>query len=178
MLITTARRLLAVLAIGALAWLAVPAVAAQANETPGQRALDWAEYHALGCWYAWGGTNCAQGYDCSGLIMEAAGHADGIWLPHNAAMTTQNWHLYRIPLSQAQRGDLLTWGWPAYHIAFSTIWHDTDFGAAHSGTRVGWFSYVYWPPSAAWRLRLPRTGRPGCLFPGFLPGQVASPCLA
>lgn len=132
----------------------VPAARAS-YEAPGARALDWAEAHATGCWYAYGGTSCAQGYDCSGLVMEAVLHADGITLPHNAAMMTWSWHLYRIPLSQAQRGDLLTWGWPAYHIAFRTAWYNQGFAAQHSGTRVGWFSYAYWQPSAAWRLRLP-----------------------
>ena len=39
--------------------------------------------HATGCWYYYGGTSCAQGYDCSGLVMEAFGHGAGIWLPHS-----------------------------------------------------------------------------------------------
>lgn len=149
------RRILTALIVCALAWLAVPAVAAQAGETPGQRALDWAEQNTYWNgphWYCWGGSGPSC-YDCSGLVMEAAGHADGIWLPHNAAEMTQNWHLYRIPLASAQRGDLLTWGWPAYHIEFDTIWPHASFGAHHSGTAIGWASYAYFWPSAAWRLR-------------------------
>jgi len=43
----------------------------------GNAALNWAERHATGCWYSYGGSSCAQGYDCSGLVMEAFGHGAG-----------------------------------------------------------------------------------------------------
>ena len=40
----------------------------------GNAALNWAERHAAGCWYSYGGSSCSRGYDCSGLVMEAFGH--------------------------------------------------------------------------------------------------------
>src|SRR6516225_4434398 len=49
----------------------------------GNAALNWAERHATGCWYSYGGSSCSQGYDCSGLVMEAFGHGAAIWLPHS-----------------------------------------------------------------------------------------------
>ena len=49
----------------------------------GNAALNWAEGHARGCWYSYGGSSCSRGYDCSGLVMAAFGHGAGIWLPHS-----------------------------------------------------------------------------------------------
>ena len=31
----------------------------------GNAALNWAEGHARGCWYSYGGSSCSPGYDCS-----------------------------------------------------------------------------------------------------------------
>src|ERR1700751_3681844 len=70
----------------------------------GNAALNWAERNATGCWYTYGGTSCSQGYDCSGLVMEAFGHGAGIWLPHSTYAMLSNPHLHRIPLSQARPG--------------------------------------------------------------------------
>jgi len=76
----------------------------------GNAALNWAERHATGCWYYYGGTGCSPGFDCSGLVMEAFGHGAGIWLPHSTYAMLGNPHLHRIPLSQARRGDLMFYG--------------------------------------------------------------------
>lgn len=77
------RRILILAAVLAcLLIIPVPAaMAAQAYaNTPGNAALDWAEAHATGCWYHYGGTSCSPGYDCSGLISTAILHATGIWI--------------------------------------------------------------------------------------------------
>jgi len=117
----------------------------------GNAALNWAERHAAGCWYTYGGTSCAHGYDCSGLVMEAFGHGAGIWLPHSTYAMLGNRHLHRIPLSQARRGDLMFFG--SGHVEINTIWYHKTFGAHHSGTRVGWRTWnQWWHPTAAYRV--------------------------
>ena len=117
----------------------------------GNAALNWAEQHAAGCWYTYGGTSCAHGYDCSGLVMEAFGHGAGIWLPHSTYAMLGNRHLHRIPLSQARRGDLMFYG--SGHVEIKTIWYHQTFGAHHSGTRVGWSTWSqWWHPTAAYRV--------------------------
>lgn len=123
-------------------------------ESPGARALDWAEAHALGCWYAWGGTGpCGSGYDCSGLVWAAVLHADGIVLPRDTyGMLAGSPHLYWIPLSQARRGDLLFFG--SGHVEIDTVWYHVSFGAHHSGTQVGWRGWdSWWAPTMALRIR-------------------------
>lgn len=121
------------------------------GSTAGNKALDWAEQHATGCWYSYGGTSCAQGYDCSGLVMEAFGHGAGIWLPHSTYAMLSSPHLHRIPLSQARRGDLMFYG--SGHVEIDTVWYHQTFGAHSSGQRIGWISWgPWWYPTAAYRV--------------------------
>jgi cell wall-associated NlpC family hydrolase len=115
----------------------------------GNAALNWAEYHAAGCWYRYGGTSCTQGYDCSGLVYEAVGHATGIWLPRTTYGMLSSPRLHRIPVAGAPRGALLFFG--SGHVAINTIWYHTAFQALHTGTRIGWYKWSgYWAPSAAY----------------------------
>src|ERR1051326_6271308 len=107
----------------------------------GNAALNWAEGHAAGCWYSYGGTSCSPGYDCSGLVMEALGHAAGIRLPHSTYSMLGNSHLHCIPLSQARRGDLMFYG--SGHVEFNTIWYHQTFGAHSTGQRVGYITWGY-----------------------------------
>ena len=117
----------------------------------GNAALNWAEGHAYGCWYSYGGSSCSPGYDCSGLVMEAYGHGAGIWLPHSTYAMLGNPHLHRIALSQARRGDLMFYG--SGHVELNTIWYHQTFGAHSSGQRVGYISWGYgWYPTAAYRV--------------------------
>jgi len=117
----------------------------------GNAALNWAERHATGCWYSYGGSSCSQGYDCSGLVMEAFGHGAGIWLPHSTYAMLGNPHLHRIPLSQARRGDLMFYG--SGHVEINTIWYHQTFGAHDWGEPVGWISWgPWWHPTAAYRV--------------------------
>src|SRR5215470_2139031 len=108
----------------------------------GNAALNWAERHATGCWYSYGGSSCSRGYDCSGLVMEAFGHAAGIWLPHSTYAMLGNPHLHRIPLSQARRGDLMFYG--SGHVEIDTVWYHQTFGAHNWGQRVGWIRWGPW----------------------------------
>ena len=125
--------------------------AAQASVTPGNSALNWAEAHALGHWYGWGGVGPTY-FDCSGTVYAAALHSRGITLPRTTYSMIGSWHLVRIPLSQARRGDLMFFG--SGHVEINTIWYHTTFGAAHSGTRVGWHRWSpWWHPTMAFRLR-------------------------
>ena len=130
---------------------------AQASVSPGNAALDWAEAHALGHWYAYG-TNGPVTYDCSGLVSTAILKATGIWIgrsTYEMLATGGHGHLTWIPLSQARRGDILFYG-PG-HVEFDTIWHDTSFGAHDWGQRIGWITWGGgWQPTEAFRLRLPR----------------------
>jgi cell wall-associated NlpC family hydrolase len=116
----------------------------------GNRALDWAERYALGHWYCWAGAGPSC-YDCSGLVMAAFGHADGIWLPHSTYLMPGSPRLHWIPLSQARRGDILFYG-PG-HVEFDTVWYHVSFGAHDSGSRVGWIRWGWgWYPTAAYRV--------------------------
>ena len=117
----------------------------------GNAALNWAERHAAGCWYSYGGSSCSRGYDCSGLVMEAFGHAAGIWLPHSTYAMLGSRHLHWIPLSQARRGDLMFYG-PG-HVEINTTWYHQTFGAHSSGQRVSWVKWgPWWHPTAAYRV--------------------------
>ena len=157
--------LMAVLLAPAAATVAAPAAQAAVSHSAshsavasssggsraGNSALSWAERHAAGCWYTYGGSSCSQGYDCSGLVMEAFGHGAGIWLPHSTYAMLGNRHLHWIPLSKARRGDLMFFG--SGHVEINTVWYHMTFGAHHSGTRVGWRTWSpYWHPTAAYRV--------------------------
>jgi cell wall-associated NlpC family hydrolase len=127
------------------------AASASGGSRAGNAALNWAERHGAGCWYTYGGTSCSHGYDCSGLVMEAFGHAAGIWLPHSTYSMLGNSHLHRIPLSQARRGDLMFYG--SGHVEINTVWYHQTFGAHSSGQRVGWIKWgPWWYPTAAYRV--------------------------
>jgi cell wall-associated NlpC family hydrolase len=127
------------------------AASASGGSQAGNAALNWAERQAAGCWYTYGGTSCSHGYDCSGLVMEAFGHAAGIWLPHSTYAMLGNSHLHRIPLSQARRGDLMFYG--SGHVEINTVWYHQTFGAHSSGQRVGWIKWgPWWYPTAAYRV--------------------------
>ena len=117
----------------------------------GNAALNWAERHATGCWYYYGGTGCSPGYDCSGLVMQAFGHGAGIWLPHSTYAMLRSPRLHWIPLSQARRGDLMFYG--SGHVEINTIWYHGTFGAHDWGQRVGWITWgPWWHPTAAYRV--------------------------
>ncbi len=149
----TARALLAFLLVTACFLGTFTGTARASASTPGGRALDWAEAHALNAPYAWGGTGPA--YDCSGLVVTAIGRADGIWLPHSTAAMVSSPHLVRV--ASPQRGDLAMWGSPAapYHVEFVTAWRGWGFGAETYGWagRVTWHSWAWFAPSSYWRLR-------------------------
>ena len=161
--IAAAAALAAALLAPATAGAAAAAPAAQASVShpaatsgyggswAGNAALNWAESHATGCWYSYGGSSCSPGYDCSGLVMEAFGHAAGIWLPHSTYAMPGNPHLHWIPLSQARRGDLMFYG--SGHVEINTVWYHQTFGAHDWGQRVGWISWgPWWYPTAAYRV--------------------------
>jgi cell wall-associated NlpC family hydrolase len=60
----------------------------------------------IGVPYVWGGESVGHGFDCSGLVQWAFAQA-GIRMPRTADI--QAFTGWRIPLSQAEPGDLLTW---------------------------------------------------------------------
>lgn len=137
----------------ALPLAAVTASPAQAGTaTLGDRVLNAAETQA-GCWYSYGAAGpCSHGYDCSGTVYWAAQRL-GISIPRTTyGMLAGSAHLYRIPLSQIRRGDLVFYG--SGHVEIDTLWYHTSFGAQHTGTRVGWHRWdSYWAPTAAMRFR-------------------------
>jgi len=70
-------------------------------------------YAQLGKPYVYGAAG-PDSYDCSGLTMAAWGAA-GVGLPHNAAM--QQSQVRAVSSADAQPGDLVFFGSPAYHVA-------------------------------------------------------------
>jgi cell wall-associated NlpC family hydrolase len=113
----------------------------------GNAALNWAERNTLGHWYLWGGTG--PSYDCSGEVMEAYGHATGIWLPHSTYSMLASPHLVRT--YHPQRGDLAFYG--SGHVELVTVLYDTTFGAHDSGQRIGWIRFGgSWQPTAYYRV--------------------------
>ena len=149
----------ALLTIPALAAAPAHASAAQpaaqmtwGGSNAGNAALSWAEAHAAGHWYGWGGTGPSV-YDCSGLIY-AAFRAEGITLPRTSYSMPSSPRLHYIPWQQAQRGDILVWGSSRYpsHVAFKTAYPWTSFEARNSGLRIWWMSYFYFRPAAAYRV--------------------------
>jgi cell wall-associated NlpC family hydrolase len=92
----------------------------------------------IGMPYVWGGESDAEGgYDCSGLVQYAFAKA-GIRMPRTADI--QAFTGWRLPYSQAQPGDLLTWkNDPTFngvsHIAIY-LGNNKMVVAPHTGTDV------------------------------------------
>jgi hypothetical protein len=60
-----------------------------------------------------------------------------------------------VRTTHPQRGDIAMWG-PVdapIHSGIVTDLPDTAFGALNAGSRVGWYSWRYWPPTAFYRAR-------------------------
>lgn len=100
------------------------------------RAFRWAIANIKGCWYRYGGNGpCSIGWDCSGAVYAAYRHV-GITLPRVAADMQRSWHLVRISASQARKGDIVAWGYPAFHVELVAYKWRYTFGEHHSGTRA------------------------------------------
>jgi peptidoglycan DL-endopeptidase CwlO len=100
--------------------------------------------------YVWGGTG-PDGFDCSGLIY-AAYRARGITLPRTTYEMLDSSRLIRISKSQAKRGDLAFFG--TGHVELFA-WGDLTFGAATSGTVVGYHRMSsFWHPTMYFKVRM------------------------
>jgi len=88
-------------------------------------------YNQLGKPYVYGAAG-PNSYDCSGLTMAAWGAA-GVGLPHNAAM--QQSQVRAVSAADAQPGDLVFFGSPAYHVGIY-IGGGRMIAAPHTGTVV------------------------------------------
>lgn len=120
-----------------------------AYSSPGAAGLDWAEAHAAGTAYAWGGTG-PDAYDCSGLVSTAIWQAAGIWVGRDTYAMLASPHLART--YSPQRGDLAFYG--SGHVEFVTSWYHTTFGAHDAGSRTGWITWgAYWAPTMFFRVR-------------------------
>ena len=118
-------------ALACLAGGLLAAPAAQATENPGAAALSWAEGHATGHPYVWGGTG-PYGYDCSGLVWSAF-RAEGIDLPRTTYGMLGSRLLERT--YHPRPGDLAFFG--AGHVELVSGRPGVTFGAHDSGTLVG-----------------------------------------
>ena len=111
------------------------------------RALAW-EFTQAGKWYLWGGSGPST-YDCSGLMMAAYLHADGIYLPHNTVAMINSGKLVRT--YSPQPGDLAFYG--TGHVE-AYVRPGVTFGAHRSGTRIGYSYYAgsSWRPTMFFRV--------------------------
>jgi cell wall-associated NlpC family hydrolase len=155
-LLATITLLAGLLALGSLT---VPPPAAHAavrmpavsSATLGDRVLNKAETRA-GDWYQWAAAGPST-FDCSGLVVWAAAQLR-VYVPHStySMLAGVGGHLYRIPVSQARRGDLMFYG--SGHVEINTGWYHTTFGAQRTGTRVWWHPWSgWWAPTMAMRFR-------------------------
>jgi cell wall-associated NlpC family hydrolase len=132
---------------------ATPATArlTSSAESIGNRILDKAETR-VGDWYEYGGAG-PDVFDCSGLVYWASRQL-GVDMPRSTYDMlnegVSSGLLYRV--STPERGDLAFYG--TGHVEFVTSWRDTTFGAADTGTRVGWHTWnAYWYPTMYFRIR-------------------------
>jgi cell wall-associated NlpC family hydrolase len=65
----------------------------------------------MGIPYAWGSSNPAVGFDCSGFTRYVYAQL-GVSLPHSAAAQQAS----VTPVSNPQPGDLVFFGYPAWHV--------------------------------------------------------------
>jgi cell wall-associated NlpC family hydrolase len=86
----------------------------------------------LGCTYVYGASGPST-FDCSGLTMFVYAQI-GISLPHNAAAQQQMGTRFTDP-GQALPGDLVFFGFPAYHVGIY-VGGGTMINAPHTGTVV------------------------------------------
>lgn len=82
--------------------------------------------------YVWGG-NGPNVYDCSGLTQQSWMHGGGIVLPR-VASDQQAWTI-PVPTSDAQPGDLVFFGAPAYHVGMY-LGNGMMVDAPHQGAYV------------------------------------------
>jgi len=115
-----------------------------------EAAFLWARAHA-GHPYCWGssGPSC---FDCSGLVMAAYARA-GISLPHNTVAMLGSGKLIRERARAARRGDLAFYG--SGHVELVGRKVGVTFGAAHTGTLIGWhhYSWAGYHPTMFFRVR-------------------------
>jgi len=111
-------------------------------------AFDWA-MSQRGCWYVWGGTGpCADGYDCSGLVMMAYRHA-GVDLPRTTGEMLASPLLVRV--YHPRKGDLAFFG--SGHVELFDRPGYT-LGAHDSGSPVSVIHYGWgWYPTEFFRVR-------------------------
>jgi cell wall-associated NlpC family hydrolase len=120
------------------------AALAASTESLGGRILDKAETRT-GDWYFYGAAG-PSAFDCSGLVYWAAGRLGLRNFPRDTYGLIAAVFSGRLSYtSHPQRGDLAFFG--TGHVEFVTVWYHDTFGAAHSGTRVGW--HRYYPPGWA-----------------------------
>ena len=88
----------------------------RANSDAAAGAIAWAK-SKLGARYVWAGEG--PGYDCSGLVTMAY-RSQGIYLTHwSQAQYSEG---TRVPVSQAQPGDLIFWNWDGGNIDHVAIY--------------------------------------------------------
>lgn len=131
---------------------------------PRNEAMDWALRRA-GCSYSYGGTSCAPGYDCSGLVMMAYASI-GIHLPrttYDMLADAGHRHYLRhiwwvlVHIFHPKRGDLAFYG--SGHVELMTKLHDETFGAHDYGSPVGYIKWgPGWAPTAFYRVEVHQRG--------------------
>ena len=126
-------------------------VAAPASANQRQDAMSWA-LKQIGCPYTYGGTGpCRSGFDCSGLVYAAYGHA-GIRLPRTTYAMLAS-HKLEVVRDHFKPGNLVFFG--SGHVTLY-YWRHVVLQAPQPGEKVQltrWYPGSSWVPTGYYKIR-------------------------
>lgn len=139
----TLRNALVASGLAVAALVGSTSIASASTPAAGIRMIQHIETYDMGRAYVYGGEGDAAhgyGFDCSGL-MQVAAETTGTWLPRTSE--AQQHYLRNISYNNRQPGDLVFFGYPAYHVGiyigvrwYNGAWRSMMIDAPHPNTRV------------------------------------------
>lgn len=117
--------------VGRHTWTALGGYPRAASPAPSRSGVVNIAMSLRGIRYSWGGSSPSQGFDCSGFTSYVFRRA-GISIPRTASAQAAR----ATRVSAPRPGDLVFWGYPAYHVAIY-LGHGKIVAARRPGTVVG-----------------------------------------